>query len=86
MARLINIHVNKYSRSIYGHIWTYTDIFEHIRTCMDMYGLILTYMDLYFGCQPTTPWSMCLPQALFFLKNDAPGFVEHVYCKLVDFH
>ena len=36
--QLINIHVNKYSRSIYGHIWTYTDIFEHIRTYTNIFN------------------------------------------------
>ena len=35
-----------------------------------------------FRVPPSTPWSMCLPQALcfFFLKKLAPGFPEHVFC------
>ena len=33
----------------------------------------------------TTPWSVCLPQAFFFPKNDAPGIFEHVYCHFSQF-
>jgi hypothetical protein len=33
-----------------------------------------------FRIPPSTPWSMCLPQALFFLKKHAPGFWEHASC------
>ncbi len=44
-------------------------------------GLLLTntiygYMDP--ANQPTTPWSMILPQAFFFSKKHAPGLLEHV--------
>ena len=36
--------------------------------------------------QPTTPWSMILPQAfLFFSTKHAPGFLEHVSCGVSQF-
>ena len=45
-------------------------------------GPVFGCLDLYFGCQPTTPWSMCLPQAfILFLNKHAPGISEHVFCE-----
>ena len=36
-------------------------------------------MFIDFRVPPTTPWSMCLPQAFFPLKKYTPGFYEHVF-------
>ena len=38
-----------------------------------------------FRVPPSTPWSMSLPQALFFLKKHAPGILEHVSCGFCQF-
>ena len=36
-------------------------------------------MFIDFRVPPTTPWSMCLPQAFFFLKQYTPGCYEHAF-------
>ena len=33
-------------------------------------------LDLYFGCQPTTPWSMCLPLKALFVPETKNKFLD----------
>ena len=61
--------------------------------CLDLYfGHLDMYSDVWtciWGVnmsQPTTPWSMCLPQAHFFWKMTPLGFLKTYIVKLVDFH
>ena len=42
-------------------------------------------MFIDFRVPPTTPWSMCLPLALFFLKQYTLGFDDHVFYICCDF-
>jgi hypothetical protein len=65
------------------HIWRFQKIDVEMWNChvLNRYKWVASiFID--FRVPPTTPWSMCLPQALFFLKKHAPVFLEHVFCGL----
>ena len=86
--------------AIYIYIYAYIlyfrclDLYLGVWTCIWVSGfvfwasgLVFGCLVLYFGRQPTTPWSMCLPQALFFFWKMTPlGFLNTYIVDFVDVH
>ena len=75
---------------MWGGVFGCLDLYLGVWTCI-LYTVYLQSVCILVGCDygvraPTTAWSMCLPQAFFFLENDAPGIFEHDFVDLLNFH
>jgi len=73
---------------LYLGVWTCISCLDLYFECLDLYSgyCILVVWDYGVRAPSTTPWSMCLPQALVFLENDAPDLLSTYIVNLVNVH